>query len=279
MLNLHQKLKDNPDLLKAYNDIFIEQKQNGIIEEVMSPGKLGETHYIPHHPVIRDDKTTTKIRIVFDASARDNGPSLNDCLYKGPHLTPLLYDILLKFRSHVVALTSDIEKAFLQINVNENDRNYLRFLWFNNMFSDQPKIVRNRFARVVFGVTSSPFCLNGTIRKHVQSYDFDKEFIDKVLSSFFVDDFIGGEESVAKAFELFKKLRIRFLEGHFLLRKWKTNSLELRNLINHNNSGNEDPVNKVEKVLEIPWDNDEDILVYDFKTITLSGKKNLGKSD
>ena len=273
LLNLHQKLKDNPDLLKAYNDIFIEQKQNGIIEEVMSPGKLGETHYIPHHPVIRDDKTTTKIRIVFDASARDNGPSLNDCLYKGPHLTPLLYDILLKFRSHVVALTSDIEKAFLQINVNENDRNYLRFLWFNNMFSDQPKIVRNRFARVVFGVTSSPFCLNGTIRKHVQSYDFDKEFIDKVLSSFSVDDFIGGEESVTKAFELFKKLCPRFLEGHFLLRKWKINNLELRNLITHNNSGNEDADNKVENVLGIPWDSDKDILVYDFNSVMKDAHK------
>ena len=95
-----------------------------------------------------------------------------------------MYDVLLRFRSSVVALTSDIEKAFLQINVNENDRDYLRFLWFDNILSDQPKIVRNRFARVVFGVTSSPFCLNGTIRKHVQSYDFDKEFIDKVLSSF-----------------------------------------------------------------------------------------------
>ena len=103
LLNLHRKLKDNPDLLKAYNDIFIEQKQNGIIEEVISAGQLGETHYIPHRPVIIDDKTTTKIRIVFDASARDNGPSLNDYLYMGPHLTPLLYDILLRFRSHVVA--------------------------------------------------------------------------------------------------------------------------------------------------------------------------------
>ena len=61
----HQKLKDNLDLLKAYNDIFIEQKQNGIIEKVMSPGKLGETHYIPHHPVTRDDKTTTKIGIAL----------------------------------------------------------------------------------------------------------------------------------------------------------------------------------------------------------------------
>ena len=48
----------------------------------MSPGKLGETRYIPCHPVIRDDKTTTKICIVFGASARENGPTLNDCLYK-----------------------------------------------------------------------------------------------------------------------------------------------------------------------------------------------------
>ena len=138
LLNLHQKLKDNPDLLKGYNDIFMELKQNGIIGEVISPGKLGETHYIPHHPVIRA-KTTTKICIVFDASARDNGPSLNDCLYKGSYLTPLVYNILLRFSSHVVALPSDIEKAFLQINVNENDCNYLRFLWFYNIFSDQPK--------------------------------------------------------------------------------------------------------------------------------------------
>ena len=178
MLNLDQKLKENSDLLKVYNDIFIEQKQNGIIEEVMSLGKLVETSYIPDHPVIRDDKTTTKICIVFDASARDNGPSINDCLYKGPHLTPLLYDVLLRSRSHVVALTSDIEKAFLQINVNEDDRDYVRLIWFDNIFSDQSKIVRNRFARLVFGVTSSSFCLNGTIRKHIQSYDFDKEFID-----------------------------------------------------------------------------------------------------
>ena len=66
---------------------------------------------------------------------------------------------------------------------------------------------------------------------------------------------------------MFKKLRIRFLEGHFLLRKWKTNNLELRNLITHNNSGNVDAVNKVETVSGIPRDSDKYILVYDFKTI------------
>ena len=117
-----------------YRTKKLKTKKNGITEEEISPGKLEETHYIPHHPVIRDDKITTKIDIVFDASARNNGPSLNDGLYKGPHLTPLLYHILLRFCSHVVALTSDLGKAFLQINVNENDLDYLRFLWFDNIF-------------------------------------------------------------------------------------------------------------------------------------------------
>ena len=109
--------------------------------------------------------------------------------------------------------------------------------------------------------------MNGRNRKHVQSYDFDKEFIDKVLSSFFLNDFIGGEELIAKAFELFKQLRIRFLEGHFLLRKWKINNLELRNLITHNNSVNEDTI------LGIPQDSDKDILVYDFKAIMKDAHK------
>ena len=65
----------------------------------MSSGKLGENHYIPHHPVIRDDKTTTKIRTVFDTSSRGNEPSLNDCLYKGRHLTAndLKYPIKISF--------------------------------------------------------------------------------------------------------------------------------------------------------------------------------------
>ena len=88
-----------------------------------------------------------------------------------------------------------------------------------------------------------------------------------MLSTFFVDDFIGGEKSVAKAIELFEKLCIRFLEGHFLLCKWKTNNLEFWHSFTHNSSGNEDTVNKVEKVLGTPWDSDKYILVYDFKAI------------
>ena len=99
----------------------------------------------------------------------------------GTSFNPIVVRYPVKISFSCCCIDFRYRKAFLQINVNENDRDYLRFLWFDKIFSDQAKIVRNRFVRVVFGVTSSPFCLNGTIRKHVQSYDFDKKFIDKVL--------------------------------------------------------------------------------------------------
>ena len=196
-------MKQDPDLLAKYNDIFIAQKEAGVIEEAPDSCEAGECHYLPHHPAVKETRDTTQVRIVFDASATSEGPSLSECLYKGPQLTPLIFDIFLRFQTFLIAMTSDIEKAFLQISVDKSDRDYLRFLWFDNVFFEAPRIVRNRFARVVFGVTSSPFLLNGTIRKHMGNYEFDEEFVRKVLDSFYVDDFSGGENTLERAFELF----------------------------------------------------------------------------
>ena len=103
LLKLRKKLKNDSEILSQYNEIFEEQRHLGITETVSEPGKKGETHYLAHHPVIREDKDTTKLRIVFDASAKTFGPSLNECLYKGPQLTPLVFNIWLRFRAQVIA--------------------------------------------------------------------------------------------------------------------------------------------------------------------------------
>lgn len=90
----------------------------------MSPIKV---HYLPHHAVVHLDKTTTKVHVVYDASAKSSGPSLNDCLHKGPRFNQLILDLL----SYRIALTADIEKAFLIISV--DDRDILRFLWVDDI--------------------------------------------------------------------------------------------------------------------------------------------------
>ena len=173
LCNTFTRLNCNPELLNQYDNIFKEKLKTGIIAEVKEEGVVGEAHYIPHHPVIRNDKTTIKVRIVFDASASSNGPNLNSYLYKGQQLKPLMFDILLRFRSQFVALVRDIEKAFRQISIIPEHENFLRFLCVDDVFKSSPSIVQLRLFRVVFSMTSSPFLLNGTLRNRISSSHFD----------------------------------------------------------------------------------------------------------
>nr|XP_047144811.1 uncharacterized protein LOC100214846 [Hydra vulgaris] len=148
LLSTYNRLKKNPNLLQQYNEIIRQQEHEGIIERIPDfPPLVGQVHYLPHHAVIKEEKSTTKLRIVFDASS--NSPLLNDCLEKGPCLLPMLIDILIRFGTYKIAVASDIKKAFLNIAVNKNDRDFLRFLWFDKVNNSNPKI-SYRYTRVLF---------------------------------------------------------------------------------------------------------------------------------
>ena len=126
---LKERLSKTPELLNEYNKVFDEYLNLGIIEKVKNEGVAGEVVYLPHKEVIKEDRSTTKLRIVFDASAKYKGtPSLNEVLCKGPCLNAELYSLLLKFRIYPIAITADTEKSYLQISINEEHRDFLRFL-------------------------------------------------------------------------------------------------------------------------------------------------------
>ena len=113
---------------------------------------------------------------------------MNDCLYTRPALSEKIMDIILRFRAHRKALAGDIEKAFLKVSVAE-DRDVLRFLWFDDMKNEYPEVIVLRFARVVFGVLSSTFLVNATVKHHVERYEEeDPEFVERFLRSIYVDD-------------------------------------------------------------------------------------------
>ena len=80
------------------------------------------------------------MRVVYDALARSaNDPSLNDCFLKGPKFNQLNFDLLVRFRSYKVALTADLEKAFMMVSVEEADRDVLRFLWVKDFKRETPE--------------------------------------------------------------------------------------------------------------------------------------------
>ena len=141
LTSLLKRLTQTPQLLAEYDAIIQDQLDKGIVEVVaqLTLAVSDQVHYLPHHGVVRQDKATSKLRIVYDASARSTGPSLNDCLYTGPKFGQSILDILLRFRLQQVAFIEDIEKAFLMVSVREGDRDSLRFLWTANPNVEPPR--------------------------------------------------------------------------------------------------------------------------------------------
>eukprot|EP00117_Sycon_ciliatum_P034134 scpid9570/ scgid26125/ len=131
--SLMKRMAGKPQVKLKYDETIRNQEKMGIIERVPNAGPEGTTqraHYLPHHCVVKPGKTTTKVRIVYDASAKSSKEqkSLNECLLRGPVLLPDLAGLLLRFRMHDIAIVSDIEKAFLQVGLAEADRDTTRFL-------------------------------------------------------------------------------------------------------------------------------------------------------
>ncbi|XP_053373003.1 uncharacterized protein LOC128546473 [Mercenaria mercenaria] len=128
--NVIKRLGQDPQILQKYGDIIKDQETRGFIEKVDETiVPQHQIHYIPHHGV-KKDSVTTPIRIVYDCSCRQ--PSLNDCLKSTPLELNGITHNLMRFRLHKYAVSSDIEKAFLQIQLAEEDRDVTRFIWLSD---------------------------------------------------------------------------------------------------------------------------------------------------
>ena len=220
-----RRLKATPEILEGYDNIIKEQLDNGIIEEVSELETSTKTSYLPHQAVIRQDAETTKLRVVYDASAKEgrSGTSLNDCLHVGPPLTPLLFDILLRFRENRIGIIADIEKAFLNIEVDTQDRDCLRFLWVEDFNAKDLSVIVYRFRRLIFGANCSPFLLNAVLRYHIAKYEVvDPQIATRLATSFYVDDLVSGSSDTEGGRKLFLSAKEHMKAAGLNLRKWKT---------------------------------------------------------
>lgn len=252
---LTSRLICNKEKLIEYHNGILELLTSDIAEKVDETLTNTVSYYMPHRPVYRADKKTTKMRIVFDASscAAEFG-SLNEFLSPGENLIADLLSVLLRFRSKPVALTADIEKAFLQISIDEDDRDTHRFLWYEaipKMNEKLPNIVEMRMKRVTFGVTSSPFLLSAVIRKHVLNLkDKYPSTSAALLNAFYVDDLLVSCYTVEEAKNLFYEGRDIMSRAQFNLRKWNSNNLEVRKYFGIENQYDQDAI---QKILGVNW--------------------------
>lgn len=209
----------NPEMKRLYDENLKEYLSLGHMKE------LGENevprNFLPHHPVVKESSTTTKIRTVFDASAKtSNGRSSNDILYVGPTSQPDLFELLIQWRRYEFAFCGDIEKMYRQIWVNPEHALYQCILW---QPPDSEQLKAYKLLTVTFGTASAPFqAIRAIDEIGIRSQDHP-ELSELIRKHFYVDDFLGSASSIERANEMRINITNELALYGFRLRKWKAN--------------------------------------------------------
>ena len=218
-------------------------------------------HYIPCHAVYRPDRDSMKCRMVMNCSSKtEKGVSLNDLLYTGPLLLPDYVKILIQFRLHAFAFTTDISKMFLQIKLSDSkEMDLLRFLWRDYNSTMDP--IEYRMNVLVFGAVSSPFqaiwCVKEHATMHGGTFPLAKLLIAENL---YMDDVASSCESIEDATNAVLQLDELFSLASMETHKWASN---VQTVLSHFPSSRKATPGK-SKVFGQSWDTDKDILAFKF---------------
>ncbi len=252
--------KKGTDIVETYGKILQEYEKKGYIAKV--PTSIAkEQWFLPHFPVIKPSKHTTKVRIVFDAAMKHGGKSLNDCILPGPKLQREIVDVLTRFRRAPIALSADISEMFLQVGLQEKDRPYHRFLWRDVDPSREPDVYE--FRRLLFGNTASPFCAQYVVHAHAQAHaDTFPAAAESVDNAMYVDDLLDSSETTETAHDLQQQLSDLLGMAGFRLRKWTSNEPSVVASIPENDRLMAVEINKEEpprtKTLGVMWEPERD---------------------
>ncbi len=239
---------------------YVELNHVEIVPEVdKDQGK----YYLPVKGVVKESFTSTKVRPVFDASARtSSGHSLNDTLLVGPNLYPLILDIILQFRLHPIAISADISKMYREVKLLPEDQAY-HFLYIR---APDGSLLTCKMKRLTFGVRPSPFIATSVIRHHATNHESQFPKATKaVKQQFYVDDFLSGASTVEEAAELREEMCDLLKQCGMNLRKWRSNSKQLLSTIPEELIEKEDQKELLQdspiKALGIHWDTSSDKLL------------------
>lgn len=214
-------------------------------------------NYIVHHMVSRPTSTTTKYRVVFNASYKtSSGYSLNDMLHVGPTIQDDVFTHLCNWRKYPVALISDVEKMYRQILIHEHHRDYQRVWW-----RDSPNSELNsyRLNTVTYGTASAPYQAIRTLKQlALDECQLFPNAAHLISHNFYVDDFVSSFSSKSEALTIKKELIELMHKGCFSLHKWNSNVKLL----------DEERKNDTVSVLGVKWNKKSDSIIMSFDEIT-----------
>ncbi|XP_065085820.1 uncharacterized protein LOC135707835 [Ochlerotatus camptorhynchus] len=220
---LEGRLVRNADLAKQYRDFMDEYLTLGHMKQVFDyQAPPSPCYHMPHHAVVREESTTTKLRVVLDASCKTpEGPSLNDALMVGPTVQQDIRSIIMRSRIRRVMIIADAKQMYRQVLVDERDTPLLRIVWTPS--PDLP-LGTYELLTVTYGTASAPFLATRVL---LQLADDEQESFPEAVEilrkDFYVADLFSGAKSVEEAIELRQQLEALLAKGGFQLRKWASN--------------------------------------------------------
>lgn len=265
---LENRLQRNPSLKVQYVDFVREYLQLGHCREVnlADDNPNLKPYYLPHHAVLRPGSSSTKCRVVFDASAKSapTNLSLNDTLLIGPVVQSDIFSIMLRFRQHRYVFTADIQKMYRQIRIHPDDTHKQRIYW-REQPNEPLKILE--LLTVTYGTASAPFQATRSLVQLANEEAENFPVAAKITrSDCYVDDVLSGAPTLNDAIEALNQLKEMLARGGFPIHKWCSNSPEV---LAHIPEEEREPlkpladrhVNEVIKVLGLLWDPSADQLL------------------
>ncbi|XP_055527359.1 uncharacterized protein LOC129719980 [Wyeomyia smithii] len=263
-----RRLARDTDLRTQYTAFMDEYLEMGHMRKVNKDVHVkGERCFLPHHPVVKAASTTTKVRVVFDASCKSSsGISLNDTLLAGPVIQEDLRSIVLRCRTRQIMVVSDVEKMFRQIRVRSEDRPLQSILWRS---SPSEEVEVYELGTVTYGTKPAPFLATRVLQQ--LSVDEEGKYplaARAVREDTYMDDVITGANDTNTAKELRIQLDMMMLAGGFRLRKWASNCTEVLDGIPQENLAIHEGVNldpdPAIKTLGLTWVPKLDIFRFQF---------------
>ncbi|XP_018316899.1 uncharacterized protein, partial [Mycetomoellerius zeteki] len=222
MYSLSQRFANDPSYAKAYSEFLSEYHR--LDHMILVPDHQSEpelSYYLPHHGVLRETSTTTKLRVVFNGSNKTtSGLSLNDILYTGEKLQTDVFDVLLWFRKFLYVFSTDMEKMYRQIKLHKDDWTFQRILWLN-----QDKDVETyQLTTVTYGLACAPFLALRTLAQLIEDEgDTFPHAIPSLKKGRYVDDIFGGADTIPRVKEIVQQVNSLCKAGGFSLQKWTSN--------------------------------------------------------
>ncbi|XP_022903946.2 uncharacterized protein [Onthophagus taurus] len=219
----------NEQLKFEYSKFMSEYLSLGHMRHVS--GKLTfPNYYLPHHGVVRETSSTTRLRVVFNGSQpTSTGVSLNDCLHTGPKLQNELIDVLMRWRRHAVAFSCDLEKMYRQIKVHEDDLPFQRIVWRED---SSQKLKSYELTTVTYGLSCAPYlairCLRQLANEHHSRQPLGAVIL---IKDTYVDDILSGGNDIDEVQEVIFQLNQVLTAGGFNAHKWNSNRSEALTLL------------------------------------------------